>query len=104
MAGVPEELERSELLILESLAEGSKHGYLLTTDIASRQGRKLGPGTLYAALARLETRGLIRALDAEDRRRPYELTDAGASALATSLAEMARFSAGGLDRLEARPS
>jgi len=106
MAGIPgtDELERSELLILESLADGPKHGYLLTTDIASRHGRKLGPGTLYASLARLETGGLIRALDAEDRRRPYELTDAGASALATSLAEMARFSAGGLDRLEARPS
>jgi Transcriptional regulator PadR-like family len=69
MAGIPGtgELEGSELLILESLADGSKHGYLLTTDIATRHGRKLGPGTLYASLARLETRGLIRALDAQDR-------------------------------------
>jgi len=106
MAGIPgiEELEGSELLILESLADGPKHGYLLTTDIETRHGRKLGPGTLYASLARLETRGMIRALEAEDRRRPYELTDAGASALAASLATMSRFSAGGIERLQARTS
>ena len=42
------------LLILDSLISGPKHGYALMTDIETRTGRSLGPGTLYAALARLE--------------------------------------------------
>jgi DNA-binding PadR family transcriptional regulator len=97
-----EPLEGAELLILESLADGPKHGYLLTSDIAARHGRRVGPGTLYTALARLEARGLIRALDAHDRRRPYDLTDEGSRALAERLSELSRFSAAGLERLEAR--
>ena len=99
-----EPIEGAELLILESLADGAKHGYLLTLDIERRNGRRLGPGTLYAALGRLEARGLIRSLEAEDRRHPYELTDVGALALAETLREMARFSATGLGRLQTRSS
>ncbi len=99
-----EPLDGAELLILESLADGPKHGYLLTSDIKARNGRRVGPGTLYTALARLETRGLIRALDADDRRRPYDLTDEGTRRLAERLRELSRFSATGLDRLEARLS
>lgn len=97
-----EPIEGAELLILESLADGAKHGYLLTLDIERRNGRRLGPGTLYAALGRLEARRLIRSLEAEDRRHPYELTDDGALALAETLRAMARFSATGLGRLQTR--
>ena len=68
------------LLILVSLSEGPKHGYAIMTDVEAGTGRPLGPGTLYAALARLEERGFIEALEPVDRRRPYRLTglDAGA--------------------------
>ena len=62
------------LLILISLADGAKHGYAVTEDIAAFADVRFGPGTLYAAIARLEARGLIGALDADDRRNPYELT------------------------------
>ncbi|HEX2142121.1 MAG TPA: PadR family transcriptional regulator, partial [Candidatus Limnocylindria bacterium] len=48
-------------------------------------------GTLYAVLARLEERGLIEPLPAEDRRRPYRLTSVGADALEVQLAELSRF-------------
>ena len=65
------------LLILISLAEGPKHGYAMTQDIESVSGQKLGPGTLYGAIARLEARKWIEAMPAEDRRRPYRLTAAG---------------------------
>jgi DNA-binding PadR family transcriptional regulator len=65
------------LYILISLAEGSKHGYAMTQDIAAMSGQTLGPGTLYGAIARLEARQWIEALPAEDRRRPYRLTAAG---------------------------
>ncbi len=90
------------LLILESLLEGPKHGYALMVDIESRTGRVLGPGTLYAALARLVVRGHVRPLAGTNRRRPYELTDAGARYLEAWLQEVAAFTAGALSRLEAR--
>jgi DNA-binding PadR family transcriptional regulator len=65
------------LYILISLADGPKHGYAMTQDIEGVAGHRLGPGTLYGAIARLEARGWIEALAAEDRRRPYRLTAAG---------------------------
>ena len=65
------------LYILISLADGAKHGYAMTLDIEAVSGQKLGPGTLYGALARLEARKWIEPLPAEDRRRPYRLTAAG---------------------------
>ena len=45
------------LLILTSLADGEKHGYAMMEDIEALCGVRLGPGTLYGALARLERRG-----------------------------------------------
>ncbi len=90
------------LLILDSLADGPKHGYLLMVDIESRTGRVLGAGTLYAALARLEARGHVRPLASTDRRRPYEITESGAGYLGAQLRELASFSTAGLRRLEAR--
>ena len=69
------------LYILVSLADGPKHGYAMTQDIESVSGQKLGPGTLYGAIARLESRKWIEPLPAEDRRRPYRLTTAGQKVL-----------------------
>lgn|SRR5262245_23355639 len=65
------------LYILISLADGPKHGYAMTQDIEAVSGLKLGPGTLYGAIARLEARKWIEALPADERRRPYRLTAAG---------------------------
>ena len=76
------------LLILISLADGAKHGYAMTEDIAEVSGERLGPGTLYGALARLETRGFIEPLQSSDRRNPYRLTALGAKALRTRLAAL----------------
>ena len=87
------------LLILTSLADGPRHGYALINDVEDFAGVVLGPGTLYGALARLEKRGLIRALEADDRRRPYELTLSGAAALRRQLASMRSVAEVGLRRL-----
>lgn len=87
------------LYILVSLSEGPKHGYAIMTEVERDSGRPLGPGTLYAALARLERRGLIEALPPEDRRRPYRLTALGATALRAQLEGLARFVTSGLQRL-----
>ena len=78
------------LLILTSLSSGPKHGYALTKDIEAFAGAQLGPGTLYGALTRLEDRGLIEPLEAQDRRRPYRITAEGATVLATTLADLRR--------------
>ncbi len=87
------------LLILVSLADSPKHGYAMVADIFALTGERLGPGTLYGAIARLERLGLIAPLPAEDRRRPYELTQGGASVLQTELVALSRVSAAGLQRL-----
>jgi DNA-binding PadR family transcriptional regulator len=89
------------LLILSSLAGGAKHGYAMIEDIHALSGVRLGPGTLYGALARLEARGLIEPLAAEDRRRPYRLTAAGAVALREQLAAIESLARVGLQRLAA---
>lgn len=76
------------LLILISLADGPKHGYAMTDDIAAFADVRFGPGSLYGAIARLESRGLIEPLEAEDRRHPYRLTALGEKALRARLASM----------------
>src|SRR5215472_62526 len=89
----------ASLLILTSLAGGSKHGYALIQDIKGFAGLQLGPGTLYGALDRLERMGLIEALPAEDRRQPYRITAAGVVALRTHLDSIERVSSVGRLRL-----
>jgi DNA-binding PadR family transcriptional regulator len=87
------------LYILVSLSDGPKHGYAIMMDVEASSGVPLGPGTLYGALARLERRGLIEALEPEDRRRPYRLTGLGATTLKAQLDGLAGFARTGLRRL-----
>lgn len=87
------------LLILVALADGPKHGYAIMTEAEHIGGSPLGPGTLYAALGRLERRGLIEPMAAEHRRRPYRITGAGATTLKEQLHELERFARTGLARL-----
>lgn len=89
------------LLVLGSLAGGPKHGYAITEDVEATTGARLGPGTLYGALARLEDRGLVRALPSEDRRKPYAITAAGAEVLRARAEAMRSFSRTALRRLAA---
>ena len=87
------------VLILTSLASGPKHGHALARDIDEFAGVHLGPGALYGAITRLEERGLIEPLPAEDRRRPYRITAAGSAALADAVADMRRIADVGARRL-----
>lgn len=89
----------ASVLILTSLADGPKHGYALIQDIKGFAGVQLGPGTLYGALDRLERLGLIEALPADDRRRPYRITAPGATALRAHLDALERVSTVGRLRL-----
>jgi len=87
------------LLILSSLADGAKHGYAMMSDIETMTGIRLGAGTLYGALARLESAGLIKAVASKDRRRPYQLTAKGVGALREQLALLQKLASTGLKRL-----
>lgn len=101
--GAPDDVLRragdASVLILTSLAEGPKHGYALILDVKAFSGVRLGPGTLYGALDRLERSGLVEALPNEDRRHPYRITPEGARALAAHLGSLERVSRVGRLRL-----
>lgn len=85
-------LSESALLVLAALTAGSKHGYAIMRDVAVHAMQKVGPGTLYGVIARLETQGFIEALDIEGRgRHPYRITDAGRLAFQERMAELTRF-------------
>ena len=89
------------LLVLASLAEGDKHGYAMMEDIERFAGVRLGPGTLYGAITRLEERGWIGPVKSrDDRRQPYSITAAGREHLAAQLASLNRVVKTGLSRLK----
>jgi DNA-binding PadR family transcriptional regulator len=87
------------LVILLALGDGPKHGYAIMAEARKLTGEPLGPGTLYATLSRLEARGLIEPLPAEDRRRPYRLTADGAAVLQAQLVAIEGIVQAGLARL-----
>jgi DNA-binding PadR family transcriptional regulator len=89
------------LLVLTSLADGPKHGHAMIEDIVRLCGTRLGPGTLYGAIARLEQAGWIKALAPEERRRPYQITTSGLRVLRARLTTLQHFVKAGSQRLEA---
>jgi DNA-binding PadR family transcriptional regulator len=74
--------------ILVALAEGPKHGYAMMLDIEQMTGSRPGPGTLYAAISRLEQKRWIEPMASDDRHRPYRLTPAGRKVLRARLAAL----------------
>jgi DNA-binding PadR family transcriptional regulator len=82
--------------ILLSLVDGERHGYGLIQDITERTGGalRLGTGTLYTALARLDTLALIEPSpkrprrEDDDRRRYYRLTTLGHAVLQAETARL----------------
>jgi DNA-binding PadR family transcriptional regulator len=79
-------LPRSAMQILIALGDGERHGYAIMRGVEAATGGtvRLGPGTLYTTLARLEADGLIEESDArpdpaidDQRRRYWRLTPAG---------------------------
>jgi DNA-binding PadR family transcriptional regulator len=88
------------ILVLSSLAGGDKHGYAMMEDIERFAGVRLGPGTLYGAITRLEARGWIAAVGSGDRRQPYSITGSGREYLHEQLGNLGRIARTGLRRLE----
>lgn len=88
------------LLILASLADGEKHGYAMMEDIERFAEVRLGPGTLYGAITRLEGLGLIRPVGSGERRQPYCLTASGRTVLEEQTANLDRVVKTALRRLK----
>ena len=82
-----DEVREPTYLMLVALAEGPRHGYGLIQDAErlSSGKTKLRPGTLYATLDRLTSKGLIEVSGEEvvegRLRRYYRLTSAGTAVL-----------------------
>ena len=94
----------AQMLVLTVLADGPLHGYAINTAIEELTGQRLGPGSLYGALTRLEAKRLIEPLAEEGRQRPLRLTDEGRTVLEQELRTMARVAAVGLRNLGVRPA
>jgi transcriptional regulator len=88
-----------DLLILQTLATGEMHGWGVAQRIQqmSKDVLRIGQGSLYPALHRLEYKGWIRADwgNSEKNRRAkyYSLTRAGEKRLETELKDWDRLSA-----------
>jgi len=87
------------VLILISVADHPRHGYAIADDIEAVTGARPGPGTLYGAITRLETRGFIQPVPSDDNRTVYELTPEGRKALMARLASMETVTRLGKERI-----
>lgn len=99
-----------DMLILKALSLGAAHGYgvLLRIEAKSKGLLSLEQGSLYPALARLESRGLIAGnwgVSEHGRRAKfYELTHAGRRRLDGETDQWARMVAAVSNVLNAQPS
>ncbi len=109
MAPVPEGLKSPVRMtptlfhILLTMVDGERHGYAIMREVAERTGERLrlGPGSLYWAISRLQEVGMIVETDErpdpeidDERRRYYRITDLGRRVLkheAETLAEIVEY-------------
>jgi DNA-binding PadR family transcriptional regulator len=98
----------AQMLVLTALADGPLHGYAINGAIETLTGTRLGPGSLYGALARLEARKLVEPAaepsETRDRHRTVRITAAGRAALRAELEQMARVAKAGLRALGVAPA
>jgi DNA-binding PadR family transcriptional regulator len=100
-------MQEATFLILTALASGSQHGYGIITDVVGISGGrvKLRAGTLYSALDRLSSDGLIE-IDREEivdsrLRRYYRLTADGSEQLAAEADRLRSNATAAITRLDA---
>jgi DNA-binding PadR family transcriptional regulator len=110
---IGDRLSPASYQILLALAGRDRHGYLIRKAVEQQTdgAMRLGPGTLYAAIRRLEDSGLVEAspwrpdADLDDRRRRYyRLTKSGRTALETETERLRATVQFALRQLKARPA
>lgn len=101
-------LHEPTFLILTALADGPRHGYGIIGEVAELSAGRvtLRAGTLYGALDRLTTDGLV-SVEREEvtsgrLRRYYQLTDDGAALLAAEAERLRRNADAATRRLASR--
>jgi SAM-dependent methyltransferase len=82
----------AQLLVLSVLMDGPMHGYAINAAIEKVSGQRLGAGSLYGALGRLESKGLVESLEGVGRQRPVRLTGLGRELVEREARSMARVS------------
>lgn len=91
-----EPMSESYYYILVCLAKGANHGYgiMQMTEKLSGGDVKIGSGTMYGATGNMMKKGWIRETVSGgaglERRRQYQLTDAGREALRAEIARLRR--------------
>ena len=98
-ATAPSDIVRGtlDMLILKALALAPMHGWAIAQRLEqlSRDALRVGQGSLYPALQRLEEKGWIESdwhgTEAGRRATYYELTRAGRRALGTETAQWRRY-------------
>ncbi len=92
-------LPGAQLHILLALADGEKHGYAVMREVESMTDGEvtMGPGTLYGAIKKMLTAGLIEETDQrpdpeldDERRRYYRTTGFGARVLDADMSRLER--------------
>ncbi len=90
----PTPLSPTVFHILLALEAGPLHGYAIMQALAEEaQGVvKVGPGTIYGSLQRMETWGLVEEIriQSDDRRRHFRATLAGRTALRAEAGRLVR--------------
>jgi len=97
-------LTPAALHILLTLAGEDLHGYGIKEAVEARTGGRLrlGPGTLYEAIHRMDGGGWIEELPGGGRKRVYRITEAGRAVLRDELRRLGEIvdHARGADLLE----
>ena len=92
-------LPTAHLHILMALADGEKHGYAVMREVKQMTGGEvtMGPGTLYGAIKRMLSAGLVVETDErpdpeldDERRRYYRATGFGVRVLNAETARLER--------------
>jgi DNA-binding PadR family transcriptional regulator len=89
-------MSESYFYILLCLAKGANHGYgiMQMTEKLSEGDVTIGSGTMYGATSNMIKKGWVREIMSNEpgleRRRLYQLTDAGREALRAEIARLQR--------------
>jgi DNA-binding PadR family transcriptional regulator len=81
--------------ILLAIADGHTHGYAIGQAVEEVSGLRMGPGTIYGSLQRMERDGLVEEVEDpdDDRRKPFVLTAEGRRALEAEALRIDRLAA-----------
>lgn len=90
----PTPLSPTVLHILLAIQEGPLHGYAIMQALAREEGGpvKVGPGTIYGSIERMEAWGLLEEVPNSEptRRKRFRITARGQAALRTEARRLVR--------------